>query len=136
MSASLLYRIAAVLFVLFAAGHTFGILKFRPPTAEGVAVWQSMNDVQFHLDGGSYTYGGFYRGLGIYVTVYLLFSAFLSWQLGQMSMLYPQASGAIGWAFCAVNVAGLALGVIYFVPISAVFSGVIAICLGVAAWLT
>ncbi|HEV7427129.1 MAG TPA: hypothetical protein VGQ46_12235 [Thermoanaerobaculia bacterium] len=136
MSASLLYRIASVLFVLFAAGHTFGVLKFKAPTAEGEAVWDSMNDVQFHLGGRSYTYGGFYRGLGIYVTVYLLFSAFLSWQLGQMSMLYPQAAGAIGWAFCAVHVAGLALSVVYFAPITAVFSGVIAVCIGVAAWLT
>jgi hypothetical protein len=136
MTASLLYRIAAVLFILFAAGHTFGFLKFRPATPEGTAVWQSMNDVPLHIGGRSYTYGGFYRGFGLYVTVYLLFSTVLSWQLGQMSMQYPEAGGVIGWAFCAVQIAGFALSCLYFAPITAAFSGVAAICLGLAAWLT
>lgn len=35
-----LYRTAAVLFVPFAAGHTFGFLSFRPPDAAGLAVWE------------------------------------------------------------------------------------------------
>lgn len=136
MTASLLYRIGAVLFILFAAGHTFGFLKLRPNTPEGAAVWKSMNDVPLHIGGRSYTYGGFYRGFGLYVTVYLLFSAFLSWQLGQMSVQYPEACGVIGWAFCAVQVAGFALSCLYFAPITAAFSGIAAICLGLAAWLT
>jgi len=34
MSATLLYRMAAVLFVLFAVGHTYGFLTLRPPSAE------------------------------------------------------------------------------------------------------
>jgi hypothetical protein len=136
MDASLLYRIAAVLFILFAAGHTFGFLKFRPDTPEGTAVLQSMNDVPLHIGGRSYTYGGFYRGFGLYVTVYLLFSAFLSWQLGQMSVQYPEACGVIGWAFCAVQIASFVLSCVYFAPISAAFSGLAAICVGLAAWLT
>ena len=136
MTAPLLYRIAAVLFVLFAAGHTFGFLTFIPDTAEGKAAFQSMNDVQFHVGGGSYSYGGFYRGFGLHVTVYLLFSAFLAWQLGQMAMQYPQAAGPIGWVFCAVQVVGLALSCLYFFPIAAVFSGVLAVCIGLAAWKT
>ncbi|MEA2414558.1 MAG: hypothetical protein QOI58_1215 [Thermoanaerobaculia bacterium] len=76
-----------------------------------------------------------YRGFGLYVTVYLLFSAFLSWQLGQMSVQYPEAGGVIGWALCAVQFAGFVLSCLYFAPITAAFSGVAAICLGLAAWL-
>jgi hypothetical protein len=38
MSGSSLYRTASVVFLLFAAGHTFGFLSFTPPTAEGIAV--------------------------------------------------------------------------------------------------
>jgi len=136
LTAPLFYRIAAVLFVLFAAGHTFGFLKFMPDTPDATAVFQSMNDVKFHVDGRSYTYGGFYRGFGIQVTVYLLFFAFLSWQLGQMATQYPQAAGPIGWVFCAVQVAGLALSLLYFFPIAAVFSGLLAVCTGLAAWKT
>ncbi|MEA2337740.1 MAG: hypothetical protein QOE82_1747 [Thermoanaerobaculia bacterium] len=136
MTAPLLYRIAAALFVVFAAGHTFGFLKFKPATAEGLAVREAMDEVELHIGGRSYTYGGFYTGFGLYITVYLLFSALLSWHLANMALLDPQAHGIIGWAFCAVQVAGLALSCVYFAPITAALSGIVAICLGLAAWLT
>ena len=67
MTATLLYRIAAVVLLLFAAGHTFGFLKFQPPTPEGVAVRDAMDNVQFKLGSRSYTYGDFYRGFGLFV---------------------------------------------------------------------
>lgn len=51
MKAIMLYRIASVLLVLFAAGHTFGFLKFKPPTAEGLAVRDAMNNVHFQVGG-------------------------------------------------------------------------------------
>ncbi len=38
MSPTLLYRIAAALLLLFAAGHTLGFLAFKPPSPEGLAV--------------------------------------------------------------------------------------------------
>jgi hypothetical protein len=82
MKAAVLYRIASVLLVLFAAGHTVGFLRFNPPSAEGQAVYESMNQVHFQVKGSSFSYGGFYRGFGLFVTVYLLFSAFLAWYLG------------------------------------------------------
>ena len=74
MKAKLFYRIAAVLFVLFAAGHTFGFLKFKPPTPEGIAVRDSMKNVHFRVEGRDYSYGGFYDGFGWYISAYLLFS--------------------------------------------------------------
>jgi hypothetical protein len=36
--AKLLYGIAAIVLVLFAAGHAFGFLTFRPLSAEGLSV--------------------------------------------------------------------------------------------------
>lgn len=90
MKAVVLYRIASVIFVLFASGHTMGFLRF---------------------------------------------SAFLAWHLGGLANRDPQAIGALGWAFCAVQVASLALGWIYFFPVTAAFSGLLAVCLGWAAWL-
>jgi hypothetical protein len=136
MSATLLYRIAAVIFVLFAAGHTFGFLQFKPPTAEGIAVRDAMTSVHFAVEGRSYSYGGFYLGLGLQVTVYLLFSAVLAWQLGAMAGTSPHGLSVVAWAFFAVQLAGLALSIVYFGPVPSVFSGVVAICIGVAAWLT
>jgi len=134
MSARLLYRIAAVIFVLFAAGHTYGFLKFKAPTPEGIAVRDSMTNVQFRIENGTYSYGGFYDGFGWYITLYLLFSAVLSWQLGTLSATNPHMTGVIGWMFFAVQLIGLALSWMYFIPVPTIMTAVIAICLGLAAW--
>jgi len=134
MKTRLPFRIAAALFVLFALGHTFGFLSFRPPTAQGLAVRDAMNDVHFAMGGASLSYGGFYIGFGLYVSVYLLFSAFLAWHLGGLAATQPKAIGAPGWIFFAVQLASLALSCVYFSAPPAIFSALIAACLGWAMW--
>ncbi len=136
MTATLLYRIAAVLFVIFAAGHTVGFLRFRPTSPEGRAVWDSMHTVRVQLGRGSFTYGGFYVGFGLYNTVFLLFSAVLAWHLSNVAATTPQAIGSLGWAFCATQVAGAVLCWRYFAPPPVILSVVIAVCLGWAALIT
>ena len=135
MNATLLYRIAAVLLLLFAAGHTLGFLGFKPPSPEGLAVRDAMNNVVFQFKGSGYTYGNFYRGFGLTVTAYLLFSAYLAWHLGTLAASQPQAIGILGWAFAAVQLACLVLSVMYFFPVPALFSGAVVLCLAWAAWL-
>ncbi len=134
MKATWLYRTAAILLLLFAAGHTFGFLNFRAPTAEGQAVFASMNAVHFQVGRGDFSYGGWYRGFGLFVSVYLLFSAFLAWHLGGLARKLPQAIGGLGWAFFFTQVVSLVLSWMYFSAIPAAFSAVVAICLGWAVW--
>jgi hypothetical protein len=134
MKAVWLYRAAAVLFVLFAAGHTFGFLSFRPPTADGLAVWDAMNRVHFQVGTASFSYGGFYIGFGLYVSLYMLFSAFLAWHLSGLARRAPEAIGALGWGFFVLQVAGLPLSVVYFSTGPAMFSAAAAVCLGWAAF--
>jgi hypothetical protein len=136
MKATLLYRIAALVFVLFAAGHTLGFLKFKAPTPEGRAVREAMSNVHFLFGKSVRSFADFYVGFGLYVTAYLLFSAFLSWHLGNLAASDPQAIGALGWVFFVVQVASLALSLIYFAAPPALTSAVVAACLGWAAWLT
>ncbi|MEA2239336.1 MAG: hypothetical protein QOC81_4060 [Thermoanaerobaculia bacterium] len=135
MSATLLYRIASVVLILFAAGHTAGFLSLTPPTPQGVAVRDAMNDVHFPVGSGSYTYGGFYKGFGLTLTAYMLFSALLAWHLGGLAATRPDAIGILGWAFFALQIASLVLSWMYFFPVPVVFSGVVAVCVGWAAWL-
>lgn len=135
MTATLLYRISAFVLVLFAAGHTLGFMKFKAPTPEGVAVQQSMDNVRFSIGGKSLTYGDFYRGFGLFCTAYLLFGAFLAWQLGTMARSNPQAIGALGWVFFGLQVVGIGLSWRYFVLPPTIFSAVMAILTGWAAWL-
>lgn len=135
MSVTLLYRIASVLLILFAAGHTIGFLKFKPPTAEGLAVHDAMNNVHFQVRGKGYSYGGFYVGFGLFNSVYLLFSALLAWHLGSLAARNPQAIGVMGWGLCLVMVASLVLCWAYFNAVAVAFSAALAACLGWAAWL-
>ena len=135
MKVTVLYRIAALLLVLFAAGHTFGFLSFRAPSPEARAVFDSMNDVHFQVKGSSFSYGAFYRGFGLYITAYLLFSAYLAWYLGALTLISPGPASALGWALCAVQIISLVLSWMYFSAVPAMFSAVVAVCLGWAAWL-
>jgi hypothetical protein len=131
----LLYRIAAVLLIVFAAGHTLGFLKFKPPSAEGVAVRDAMDSVRFQVGKSTVTYGGFYRGFGLFCTLYLLFAACLAWYLGDMARANPHAIVSLGWVFFALHVVSLVLCWIYFLPPPVVLSGLTAIATGWAAWL-
>lgn len=135
MSATVLYRIASVLLILFAVGHTIGFLKFKAPTAEGQAVHDAMNKVHFQVRGKNYSYGGFYVGFGLFNSADLLFSALLAWHFSSLAARNPQAIGPLGWAFCLVMVASLALCWAYFNAVAVAFSAVLGACLGWAAWL-
>jgi len=134
MKATWLYRIAAILFLLFATGHTIGFLKFVPSTPEGRAALDAMNNVQLQ-PGAAYSYGGFYRGFGLFVTIYFLFAAFVAWHLGELARKFPAAAGSLPWTFFGLQLVGLALCWKYFSPPPVVFSALVALCVGCAALL-
>lgn len=134
MKPTLLYRIASVVFVLFALGHTFGFLTFRPHSAEGLAVWNAMNNVHFHEAGGVFSYGEFYVGFGLSISASTLFSAIVSWHLGKAAIKSPATSVALAWSFFALQLVGVVLSFLYFALAPQVLSALVAICLGCAAW--
>jgi hypothetical protein len=131
----LFYRIAAAVLVLFAAGHTFGFLRFQAPSPEARSVWEGMNNIRFTVGASTFTYGGFYVGFGLFVSAYLLFSAYLAWSLGSLSISVPRALPPVAWGFFAVQIASLILSCIYFAAPPAILSGLVAACTGAAAWL-
>lgn len=133
--ATLLYRIASVILILFAAGHTFGFLTLRPPSAEGRAVYEAMQTVHFQIGGSVFSYGGFYTGFGISITANILFLALLTWRLGTLAATDPQAIGLLGWGLFALQVASFILSWMYFSIQPAMLSGLLALCLGWAAWI-
>jgi hypothetical protein len=133
MSATLLYRIAAVLLILFAAAHTFGTLIAQPPTPEAAGIRDNMNKA-FSVEGKSYSYGNFYQGLAICITIYLLLLAFLAWHMAGMAGRHPEAIGALGWVLCASKIATMIVAWIYIAPGPAITSALVALVLGLAAW--
>ena len=127
MTATTLYRISAGVLVLFAAGHTVGFLKFKPPTPEGVAVQHSMDSVTFQLGSQTFSYGDFYRGFGLFCTLYLLFAAYLAWYLSTMAQNHPQNIGALSWIFFVLQVASIAVSWKYFIPPPVIFSAILSL---------
>ena len=136
MSATVLYRIAAGLFLLFGIGHLYGSLTFLPATEEGRAVHRAMQDVHFTEHGASLSYAGFLRGFAISLGIQLFFSAYLAWYLGDLAKSAPASMGLIGWVFCAVQLIGLAFNYKLFAPPAIVPGLLLSVLLGWAAWLT
>ncbi len=134
MKPSLFYRIASVVLVLFAAGHTFGFRQTDP--LWGVdAVVTSMKTVHFSFQGFNRTYWDFFLGFGFFVTAFLLFSAVLSWQLASMKPDFLSQTPLIRWSFalCYVAIAVLTWRYVFIIP--GVMATLVAVCLLVAAWL-
>ena len=127
------FRAAALIFLIFAAGHSFGFLSFRPPTAEGLAVWTAMNDVHFTVGHTSYSYAGFYIGFGLFVTAADLFLAWLAWQLGSMARRGSTETRAIAWALAVLQLVSAGLCVRYFSVVQVLLPLLTAGCLVVGA---
>ena len=133
MKASLLYRIAAVLLVLFAIGHTLGFRQSDP--AWGVdTLLGSMRSIHFDVQGFSRTYWDLFLAAGFSVGVFYLFAAILAWQLGRLPVETLAVMRVTAWSFagCFVAVTVVSWKYLFIIPVA--FSGVITLFLTAAAW--
>src|SRR5438105_8957188 len=106
MKASTFYRIAAVLILLFDVGHTTGYPWSDPKWGVDLG---SMRSTHFEIFGFSRTYWDFYIGFGLFVTVFLLLSAIVAWQLGGLPAETSGRMRGPAWSitFCFSDVAVL-----------------------------
>src|SRR5271154_5219238 len=135
MKASILYRIAAVLLLLFAVGHTLGFRESDP--SWGVdALLSSMRSTHFEVQGFSRTYWDLFVAAGFSVGVFYLFAAVLAWQLAGLSAEALASMRATVWAFtlCFAAITVVSWRYLFILPI--VFSVVITACLAFAAWMS
>ena len=134
MKASLLYRLTSVLLILFALGHTLGVR--RVDRRWGVdSIIGALRSTHFDVQGLNRTYWDFYTGFGLFVTVLLIFLAVLSWQLGGLPKESLLAMPVVTWALAACFLVVTFLRWQYFFIVPMIFSGVITICLMLAAWI-
>jgi hypothetical protein len=129
VTSRVLYRLAAVLILLFALGHSIGFPWSDP--AWGVDTG-AMRSAHFPILGFRRTYWDFYLGFGLFNSVFLLLAAILAWQLGGLPKGCPMRLTA--WALAFGFVALTVLAWKYLFPIPIVFSALIALCLLGAAW--
>lgn len=132
-AAKTLYRIAAVLFLMFASGHTAGFLSFRPKSAEGLAVYESMRQVHFQFGSKMGTFLDFYVGFGLFVSVYMIFSIFLAWRLSNSQPGEISMARVLAWVLFGVQVANVAVCAVYFGPVQVAFAAACAATIGFAA---
>lgn len=134
MKASVLYRIASVLLLLFAIGHTIGFRQTNPEWRVD-ALLTSMRSIHFDAQGFSRTYWDFFSAFGLFFTVFLLFAAALAWQLGGLQAETLARLRHTEWtlAICFAAVTVLSWRYAFTTPI--VFSALITVCLTAAAWL-
>jgi len=134
MKASVLYRIAAVLLVLFAAAHTLGFNQSDPQWGVDALI-TSMHSIHFDMLGVDRTYWDFFMGAGLCVGVFYLFAATLAWQLGGLPAATLALMRGTSWVFALCFAAITAVSSIYLFIIPVIFSAVITVCLTAAAWL-
>ena len=131
MKASIFYRIAAVLLLLFEAGHTSGFPWSDPQWGVDLG---GMRLTHFYVMGFSRTYWDFYVGFGLFVSVFFLLAAVLAWQLGGLPPESLKLMRGTAWTFalCFAGISVLACKYFFMIPI--VFSILTTLCLTAAAW--
>jgi len=131
MKPSLLLRIASILALLFAAGHTSGGLSSWSPAGE-TDVLRAMRSFHFDAAGVSRTYLDFYLGFGFVNGVFLLMQAVVFWQLASIAKTDAFRVRPLIGSFLLANAvsAFLAWRFIFVVPV--VSFAAIAACLGLA----
>ena len=135
MKASMFYRIAAVLLLLFAVGHTLGFRQ-SDPTWGVDALLGSMRSIHFDMQGSNRTYWDLFVGAGFSVGVFYLFAAILAWQLGGLPATTLARMRGTAWAFALSFAAIAVVSLMYLFIVPVAFSIAITVCLTAAAWLS
>jgi hypothetical protein len=135
MKASRFYRIAAVLLLLFAVGHTLGFRQSDPGWGVDTLLG-SMQSIHFDVQGFSRTYWDLFLAAGFSIGVFYFFAAILAWQLGGLRPETLALMRGTAWAFagCFAAITVVSWRYLFILPI--VFSVAITACLIAAAWLS
>lgn len=134
MSTSSIYRVVAVLLVLYTLGHTLGFARVDPGWGVDAPI-AALKSITFAAQGTPRrTYWGFYVGFGYFCSVLLLFAAGLAWQLGAVPPGTLRSLQLISWWFAATFLVATVVTWRYFFTAPMVFSALITIGLVVAAW--
>jgi hypothetical protein len=132
VNTTLLLRIASVIALLFAVGHTSG----HPWTPSGdlapAAVVRAMKGVGFDAMGSSRTYWDFYVGFGLSINVYMFAQAAVLWLLATLAKTQPPSVRpfvVVLLVACAAN-GYVAWRHLFLLPV--VLSVAMAVCLALA----
>jgi len=114
MKAWIWFRALAGVLLFFTLGHTIGVLK--PPAAGSPAagVLATMWRVQFPANGFVRSYGEFYRGFALFVSVHFAILAVIALQVADLSRRQPAQAVPMAVTLLAGCVAAAVLSGVYF----------------------
>jgi hypothetical protein len=128
MRPSSLYRVASILLVLFAIGHTLGFSHVDPKWGVDSTV-RAMQSIHFDVQGFERTYWDFYLGFGLFVSVLMLFAAVLAWDLGGLPNEVLSSMAITRWGLSASFAIVVCLTLRYFFLVPLTFAILIFLCL-------
>jgi hypothetical protein len=122
-------RIAAVIMLLYCAGHTAG-MPWTPYTApEATPIVEAMKSHRFEESGFKGTYWDLYFGFGLVISVFMLLLAAVLWQVGSLAKTDAIRVRPIVVSLLVAFIINTGLAWKYFFVVPVVMSGVIALCL-------
>lgn len=128
MTATRVYRTASVLLFLCAAGQTYGLRVFWHIAGR-------MPPVLFPQGDSGFSYAHVVLGYEAFVSLCILFAAYLAWHLGTLARTLPQAIGLMGWIFFGYSIVGFCISWIALSGFVRLLTAAIAICIGWATGL-
>jgi hypothetical protein len=125
-------RIAAVVTLLYFAGHTAG-MPWTPYTdPEALAIIEAMKNHSFEAEGLKGTYWDFYFGFGIIISLFMFVQAAVLWQVASLAKTDAIRIRPIVVSFLVAFFINAALAWKYFFAVPVVMSGVIVLCLAIS----
>lgn len=128
MTATLLLRVAAIISLLFTAGHTMGGLKKWSPMGDN-PVLKAMTDVRFEVMGANRSYLDFFMGFGWSLSVTMLLQSILLWQIANLARTDAPRVRPIIAVFALAQLAGGIIAWRFIFPVPALFSVILLVAL-------
>jgi hypothetical protein len=134
MTTTVLLRVAAVISLLFAAGHMLGGTRQWSPMGAN-QVLDAMTSVHFDVMGVSRSYLDFFMGFGWSLGVAMLLQSALLWQLAAFARTDASAIRPMLATFVLATLASTVIAWFFILPLPTIFSAVLLVVL-IAAYMT
>src|ERR1700750_1045457 len=132
MRTVLFLRIASVLTFIHAVLHTIGGVFGAPAPGLQQATVAVMKANEFQVMGATRSYGDFYMGLGLVVSVFLTLEAVVFWQLGSLAKTDALRLRPVLATFLIGYLGAAVVSYRYFFVAPVITEILIAACLGLA----
>jgi hypothetical protein len=131
LTARLLLRIASVISLVFALGHSLGGLSQWSPMG-GNAILDAMRTVRFMVMGVRRSYLDFFLGFGWLLSIGMGLQAVLLWQIATLAERDPALARPMIAVFVVAGVAQLGVTWFLLFPLPALFAAVVPLPLALA----